>query len=96
MFLNKKAKDPNTVRHEWGHFVQLGIMGVGSYIPTVAIPSILSGDRADYYSLPWERMADFFGGANRNKGYAQGSLAWGVAQFFLGSLSVPLYELFGR
>lgn len=79
-----------------GAFCTVGNHGIGSYIPTVAIPSILSGDRADYYSLPWERMADFFGGANRNEGYAQGSLAWGVSQFFLGSLSVSLYELFGR
>ena len=94
MFLDKDETRIETVQHEWGHFVQLGTMGLSNYLLSVAIPSVMS-DPYDpyYYSNPWERTADFFGGVNRSGGYKEGSLAWGFSQYVIGPLSVPLYYI---
>ncbi len=54
----------DTVRHEWGHFIQLGIVGVPKFIGFFAVPSMLSGNSSIYYSLPWERSADLFCGVS--------------------------------
>ena len=43
MFLNSNEKEINAVRHEYGHFVQLKLLGIYGYVRYVAIPSILSG-----------------------------------------------------
>ena len=67
----------NTVKHEWGHTVQQSIIGTPRYIKQIAIPSIIScianPSSKTYYSLPWERSADYFGGVNRSTGYYRGS-----------------------
>ena len=67
----------DTVRHEWGHTVQESLMGSQKYFQRIAVPSIIScvisPPLKTYYSLPWERSADFFGGANRNTGYHSNS-----------------------
>ena len=61
----------NTVRHEFGHRVQLDNMGLIRYIYKVAIPSVIAnkmqdhGLPFDYYSSPWESEADYYGGATR-------------------------------
>ena len=67
MFLNSNEKEINTVRHEYGHFVQLNLLGIYGYVRYVAIPSILSGDVSyeSYYSLPFEMSADILGGVER-------------------------------
>lgn len=94
MFLDKDDKDPDTVKHEWGHYVQLRLMGPLHFLSSVAIPSITSDPNdSDYYSNPWERTADWLGGA-ANGPYKDGSLAWGIAQFILGPVVVPIYYLF--
>lgn len=68
MFLEKGVMDTaygrDVVRHEWGHFVQLSIVGVPKFLGFFAIPSMLSGSSSNYYSLPWERSADLFGGVS--------------------------------
>jgi len=67
MFLEKNVKDNpygrDVVRHEWGHFVQLSIVGVPKFLAFFAVPSMLSKS-PNYYSLPWERSADLFGGVS--------------------------------
>ncbi|MDO4816043.1 MAG: hypothetical protein Q4A83_05495 [Bacillota bacterium] len=66
MFLNSEQADADTVNHEYGHFLQLQTMGLNVFITQIAIPSLLSDPYADdYYSAPWERSADIFGGVDR-------------------------------
>lgn len=79
--LNKNETVSNggidTVKHEWGHTVQQSIIGTEAYISRIAVPSVIScyinPSSKVYYSLPWERTADIFGGANRTTGYYAGS-----------------------
>lgn len=63
------------LKHERGHCDQLFLLGPKRYLRKVAIPSIaynlLDRNFPDtayyyslYYSLPWERGADSFGGVN--------------------------------
>ena len=67
MFLSSTnpKTDANTVKHEWGHFIQLLILGPVAYTFSIAIPSALNGDAKHYYSQPWEVTADMLGGVNR-------------------------------
>ena len=81
----------DTLNHEYGHVIHFAMVGPIDYFTTTAIPSLvgaaISGNgssfqrfvRDNYYNLPWERTADYFGGVNR--GYApyantSGSLFW--------------------
>ena len=91
IFLNRNLDpdDPEsieTVKHEYGHTVQESILGFAKYVKYIAIPSLRSRDipYRDYYSLPWERTADLFGGAVHNEGeytYHSGSLSEGIRYF---------------
>ena len=81
IILNKSETVNNggidTIKHEWGHTVQQSLIGTPKYITRIAAPSvigcIINPSSKTYYSLPWERTADFFGGANRSTGYHSGS-----------------------
>lgn len=60
-----------------GHSAQQSLMGYPKYLIRIAVPSVISciinPSSKIYYSLPWERSADFFGGVNRSTGYYTGS-----------------------
>ena len=62
-----------TVKHEWGHNVQDTLIGTPNFIFRIAVPSMIgcaiNPPEQTYYSLPWERSADYFGGVNRGNGY---------------------------
>ena len=76
MFLHENENTGDIVKHEWGHYVQLWGLGLEGYIVNVAIPSVLSDGLDPYYfSNPWERSADFFGGVDRGDEYRKGSSA---------------------
>ena len=74
-----------------------------TYLLTIAAPSaiycwyddITNGSDINYYSMPWERTADWLGGVNRSCGYKTGSLAWAIAENVLGPVAIPVYFLFG-
>ena len=71
-----------------------------AYLVNVAIPSVayywIGSDKdIDYYSTPWERIADWLGGVNRPSGYKKGSLAWGIVENLLGPIFIPIYFMFG-
>ena len=91
------------IQHEWGHNMQELILGEALYITNVAIPSVVyylydlytGGAPYDYYSMPWERVADWLGGVNRSCGYKDKSLAWGIVENILGPIVIPFYFLFG-
>jgi len=66
--LSTQQQNTNTLKHEYGHTVQMENMGVGSYIVDVAVPSVAINilDRQgklpyDYYSYPWEAEANKLG-----------------------------------
>ena len=98
IWIQKNDVGPVDVRHEYGHSIQERIMGPGYYL-TIAIPSVIyclieEGSEKDYYSMPWERTADWLGGVDR-KDYKEGSLAWGIAENILGPVVILLYFIFG-
>lgn len=70
LFIDSRDSDlENTLRHEYGHAVQLKMLGLYRYIRYIARPSV-RGYRTRmtelaYYSQPWEYIADVFGGAVR-------------------------------
>ena len=65
----------HTLRHEYGHTVQMKQLGIISYTRRVAVPSvaynIMSRNNAVlnslYYCMPWERAADYYGGVSSRK-----------------------------
>lgn len=88
------------IQHEWGHNMQELILGPSAYITNIAIPSVAnylwgSTQDIDYYSMPWERTADWLGGVNRTSGYKKSSLAWAIVENLFGPIAIPLYFLFG-
>lgn len=93
--------DATTLRHEYGHSVQEKLLGP-AYLFNVAVPSVVyywydvknNGSSKDYYSMPWERTADWLGGVNR-RSYKKGSLARGISENILGPIVIPFYLLFG-
>ena len=90
-----------TLNHEWGHGVQERKFGP-AYFFKVFVPSVayywynvkVNGTSRDYYSMPWERTADWLGRVNRCN-YKKGSLAWGIVENLLGPVVIPFYLLFG-
>ena len=66
------------IKHEWGHNVQLAILGLVNYGLMIGLPSCFEWSNRPYYSRPWEVTADIFGGVARrthsqadiNRGYS--------------------------
>jgi RHS repeat-associated protein len=63
----------NTLKHEYGHRLHMEDIGVVNYTFTTAIPSLIGAAlsnaeiiNVDYYSLPWEYVADRYGNVTRN------------------------------
>ena len=62
-----------TLKHEYGHAQHMKQVGVVTYFSTTAVPSMIGNglDRLDilpdglYYNLPWEHVADIYGGVSR-------------------------------
>jgi hypothetical protein len=77
---------PDIIKHEYGHFIQLGILGHRKFIFGIAIPSLIGTQtyKGHYESLLWERSADLFGGAN-NGPYTKYSKELSIL-YFLGLL----------
>ncbi len=69
--------DTQTLQHEYGHVLQLLIMGLPVYLLCFAIPSFICywSHKFDsrYYTLPWEYTADRLGGAKRR---IEGPAVW--------------------
>ena len=87
IFLGKDLKPDefgvHTLRHEYGHIVQLKKLGVVDYTYYVVIPSLIGAATSeqgkltvDYYSLPWEFEADIYGQVRGRGGYDAEVLEW--------------------
>ena len=74
IFLGNHSKSERIIRHEYGHTQQLDRIGMISYLRYVVTPSVICfatdtfvvSLNNQYYNLPWEYVADVFGGVNRN------------------------------
>ena len=105
IYLNAAETEYEALNHEWGHGVQERMLGTGRYITRIALPSLLAYgydcifgmSKQDYYSLPSERTADFFGGVNQTfengQSYKKGSLAWSIATMVYGPVTYLGYYL---
>ena len=63
----------NTLKHEYGHKLHMDDIGVVNYLLTTAIPSLIGAGLSnagiidvDYYSLPWEYVANMYGNVSHN------------------------------
>ena len=62
-----------TLSHEYGHAVHARQIGLVDYFFTTAIPSLIGAAlypdntwiQDHYYSLPWERVAEYYGNVDR-------------------------------
>ena len=71
-YYSYNEKGINTLKHEYGHRRHMDAIGMTNYFYTTAIPSLIFAELSnagmlsiDYYSLPWEHVADILGGVNR-------------------------------
>jgi hypothetical protein len=68
VILLDRFENASALRHERGHLRQLMLMGVATFLITVALPSALilgpydKRGRFGYYDAPWEALADMLGG----------------------------------
>lgn len=74
LFIGTKVRSIETVKHEYGHKLQLKEKGWFSYVFRIAIPSLTANLLSrmgrlpyDYYGSVWEREADQLGEVNRQK-----------------------------
>ena len=79
MFINgdnsKLDRGIDTIKHEWGHFVQEKYYGELLYLVYIAYPSLSNRNpKIDYYSQPWEYGADVFGGVHGYPYYTSDAL----------------------
>ena len=73
IFIGDDVRSADTVKHEYGHTVQLENRGIIKYTTEVVIPSVtafvldeIGKLPYDYYGSPWEAEADRYGGATNN------------------------------
>ncbi len=89
IFLDGSA-DADTVRHEWGHTIQQGIIGPIRFGLTYAITSSAELSKKYYYDRAWEVTADVFGGVEGEVHSAKDiAIGWGylLTTLFFGPLS---------
>ena len=72
LWQNYQRNGRNTRNHEYGHYLHLRDIGVVKYACKVVLPSLIGAtlsqlDMLDayYYDLPWEHIADKYGGVSR-------------------------------
>ena len=79
MLIDRDQNDENTIRHEWGHHLQIAVLGPLNYFWSIGIPSaaqmgvkgIKNGEITDsvlyhdsYNTRPWENTANEVGGVS--------------------------------
>lgn len=84
--MGTKVRSSNTLRHEYGHTLQLNDLGLGTYLTTVVAPSVTcywltdAGVLPDeiYNNYPWEYKANELGGARNS----DNPLIKGISDFY--------------
>ena len=99
IFFDVDETEANMLNHEFGHIIQMMILGTSKYLTNVFIPSALqigvNGDETNYYFKPWEASASILGG-DWNRNYSAGDYI--VSFIFLQEakcLPFPFIFLFG-
>ena len=71
--IDSTSAGEDVLKHEYGHYLHLQDIGTVHYTITVVIPSTTGATlnlfgllNCDYYSLPWEYIADLYGGVERS------------------------------
>lgn len=77
IFLDPR-EDADTLRHEYGHTVQLKRLGFFRYLFCIGIPSWRNWGDESYYDRPWEVTADLFGGV-KTRVHAAGAIRAGLS-----------------
>ena len=98
MFLARN-ETAGAVEHEFGHIPQLMMLGILRYGTCIGIPSKnkwgLNEYWNNYYSSPWEAMAEIFGGAQNitlTAAERARAINYLIASFFLGPLVYTFYH----
>lgn len=80
-----QAGRSETLNHEYGHFLQMLLLGLPVYLGLFAIPSFICywtrWLEGHYYSLPWEYTADIMGKAKN--AHDRRAAIWGWGYFAL-------------
>lgn len=90
----KYGRNDDALKHESGHGIQESMQGLTKYLMRIALPSVImnlvgrehQNVNNFYYNFPWERTADWLGGASRTTGidkHRKGSLAIGIIYLIL-------------
>lgn len=53
------------MRHEYGHTIQLAVLGPTRYLTCIGLPSWQKWGYDPYYDKPWEVTADILGGVEK-------------------------------
>ena len=75
---NNRQNPEDVVRHEYGHSIQLGELGLLNFLICVGIPSWQEWGSKDYYDKPWELTADIYGGV-QSRTHSASDIAEGIA-----------------
>ena len=78
----------DVLRHEYGHSAQIAILGPTNYFISVGIPSWKEWGNDDYYSNPWENMANEIGGVKAGTVYHQQNQKFIMKCYILGFCSL--------
>ena len=79
-----------TLRHEYGHVVQLEKLGAVDYLIFVGLPSLVGATlyqlkwlTVDYFSLPWEFEAEIYGEVPDRENYEPNTVIWLIGYYVL-------------
>ena len=91
IYLNRNDLKEDSLRHEYGHYVQEQDLGSLKYLLFIALPSVISCgtdmifnhlSSTEYHSLPWEYTANLFGRVSRTD-YCKDAGVWGTAYYLI-------------
>jgi RHS repeat-associated protein len=98
IFLDSNEKDDaygrDTVRHEWGHNIQQGIMGPARFALMIGLPSWQEWSNRSYYTRPWEIMADIFGNVHETRNHNKSDVSRGIWYTIISTMFGPFGYFF--
>jgi RHS repeat-associated protein len=98
IFLDSNEKDDaygrDTVRHEWGHNIQQGIMGLARFALMIGLPSWQEWSNRSYYTRPWEIMADIFGNVHETRNHNKSDVSRGIWYTIISTMFGPFGYFF--
>lgn len=97
IFLTRETNDrinaEDVVRYEYGHTKQFEQLGVVKYALCVGLPSWQKWGTGEYYSKPWEIVADVYGGV-QSRNHSKSNICRGFAYLEGSKIIGPLIWMF--